>query len=121
MSYGKEDLYDIIDTILFDELKPCERETHYNRLVTALDRHFNPQQMRQTTDNINDFYHELRQLAPTCNFVNVDAEIKSQITVGCNANRIQEKGLYQPQHNPTGTITAHQNIAASELPSSMND
>lgn len=93
MSYGKEDLYDIIDTIISDELKPCERETHYNRLLTALDRHFNPQQMKQTTDNISNFYHELRQLVPTCNFVNVDTEIKSQITVGCNANKIQEKGL----------------------------
>lgn len=42
MSYSGEDIYNITDE-LSDELKSHEGETHYNRLVTTLDNHFNPQ------------------------------------------------------------------------------
>ena len=107
LSSGGDDLYDIVDALPAASLQPVEGQTRLDKLISSIEAHFNPQQnvefqkfifrqKKQQTENIDDFYNELRELAPTCGFTNVDAEIKTQLIAGCKSSKIREKGLSQP-------------------------
>ncbi|KAG1704002.1 hypothetical protein GQR58_004074 [Nymphon striatum] len=108
LSYAGNDLNDIVDSLPSADLLPGEGETHFNKLTNAITNHFNPQintefqrytfrKLTQKSDQIDDFYHALRQHADTCNFGDrISEEIKSQLIAGCKSHKIREKGLSTP-------------------------
>ena len=119
LMYAGPDLNDIVDT--FDEatLAPVDAvaaqdgnpavpaQNVYQRLTTAIHNYFNPRanvefqrylfkRTMQETDNIEDFYSALKALAETCNFADNNAEIKSQLILGCKLDKVRTKGLSDP-------------------------
>ena len=122
LMYAGDDLNDIVDafepaTLLAVAEVPEDEENHiaavtaqtvFDRLKTALTAHFNPhtniefqryvfKQTVQETDDIDDLYTELKQLAETCRFADANAEIKSQLTSSCCLDKVRDKGLSDPE------------------------
>ena len=110
LSYGGEDLHDIWDTFTEEQLKVAQdsNDTVYSKTVDAFTAHFNPSSNTeyqkylfrhtvQETDKIDDYYTVLHHLAPTCQFTDSDAEIKSQIISGCTSDKVRKKGLGDPK------------------------
>ena len=104
LTFAGDELNDIVDTFTEDQLEPDDTETPFSKLVASLSDHFNPQtnveyqkfifrQCQQKTDNIDEYYSELKQLSATCDFADGNAEIKSQLIMGCKSNKVREKGL----------------------------
>ena len=119
LMYAGSDLNDIVDS--FDQaiLQPIaavaaaneqpavDAQNVYQRLTAALTAHFNPRanvefqrylfkRSMQETPEIDDFYCNLKQLSETCQFAEPDAEIKSQIIMGCKLDKVRDKGLSDP-------------------------
>ena len=89
LTFGGEELNDIVDS-LPENATAAEDGERFNKLVTAITNHFNPstnvefqkytfRHIKQTGDNIDSFYSELRQVPTTCSFADKDGEIKSQL------------------------------------------
>ena len=122
LMYGGDDLNDIVDSFdpaLLEPLAAVEaqdgppvvlarpaRDVFY-RLKEALTAHFNPRtniefqkylfkHTVQETDDIDDLHTELKQLAETCQFADINGEVKSQLISGCRLDRVREKGLSDP-------------------------
>ena len=49
--------------------------------------------MQNATETLDQFYTRLRQLASNCEFDKVDAELKSQIILGCKSSTLRRKAL----------------------------
>ena len=107
LSYAGEELNDIVDTFSEQDLQPADGQTRYAKLVGKVTEYFNPTEnteiqkyifrnCQQKSDNIDEFYAELKSLAKTCNFNDSDAEIKSQLIMGCKSKKVREKGLSTP-------------------------
>ena len=107
LSYGGEELNDIVDTFPDGTLTPGEDGTHFGKLKDAISDYFNPKaniefqrytfrNTIQKSDDVEEFYNELKHLAPTCDFANDDGEIKSQLIAGCKSSKVREKGLSTP-------------------------
>ena len=121
LMYGGEDLNDIVDA--FDPaileavdavaadndngIVAVPAQNVFDRLKTALTNHFNPRtniefqrylfkHTIQDMDDIDDLYSELKQLAVTCQFADVNAEVKSQMISGCSLDKVRDKGLSDP-------------------------
>lgn len=141
LTYGGDDLCDIVEAMPVSEITPAEGESCFDKIVAALNSHFNPRvnkeiqrykfrHMKQDTDTIDDFYNMLKQLAPSCDFHNVDDEIKSQLITGCKSDKVREKGLTTPtlplhellQFARTSEITQKhaRTVHSEELSASMN-
>ena len=85
-----------------------KNETHFDKLVLAVQNHFNPEnnteykrfifrkKKQQTTPNIEDFHRELKEAAAMCRFTDRNAEIKSQLITGCLSEKVRQKGLMNP-------------------------
>lgn len=104
LTFAGDELNDIVDTFTVEEVTPTENESKFQKLCDAISNHFSPQSNReyqryvfrhtvQSTDNIDEFYAELKQLSITCQFHDPDAEIKSQLISGCKSQKTREKGL----------------------------
>ncbi|XP_013387429.1 uncharacterized protein LOC106156635 [Lingula anatina] len=116
---GWNDLNDIVDSFDQTLLEPIEAmpETEdrqavpgqnvYACLTVAITAHFNPhayvefqrylfKRTLQDTPNIDDFYYTLKQLVETCQYAQPNAEIKSQIIMGCRLDKVHDKGLRDP-------------------------
>jgi len=119
LMYGGAELNDIVDSLEPALLEPVEAveaaenrpavpaQNVYERLTTAITAHFNPRantefqrflfkQTLQTTPEVDEFYGSLRQLAETCDFHDMDGEIKSQLILGCKLDKVRTKGLSDP-------------------------
>ena len=110
LTFGGDELNDIVDSLVPESLVPVgDAETHLQKLIDAVDAHFNPEanieyqrfmfrRMQQKGDNIDDFYNQLREIAPTCGFLDaqIQQEIKSQLISGCASKKVRQKGLSQP-------------------------
>ncbi|CAB4030059.1 Retrovirus-related Pol poly from transposon, partial [Paramuricea clavata] len=82
----------------------------YKEAVDALNAYFLPQvnstfeeynfrqAKQQHGENIDAYNTRLRQLAQTCDFTDVDKEVKSQIIIGCLSQRLRRQAL---RDNPT--------------------
>ena len=82
---------------IFDTLEDSETETDYKAAVEKLTEYFAPQtniayeiynfrQARQNPGESLDSYHvRLCQLAKTCDFANIDREIKEHIILSCTS------------------------------------
>ena len=103
LTFAGNELNDIVDTLTPEQGKG----ESFDQLCEAITRYFNPQtniefqkylfrKTEQQSDNIEEFYAELKQLAATCGFKDPDIEIKSQLITGCRSIRVREKGLLNP-------------------------
>ena len=104
LHYAGEQVYEIFETFS-DAQKGGDDEEGYQTLKTSLTTYFEPKKnvdyetfiFRQTkqekSENVDAFCTRLRKLAATCDFGNVEREIKSQILVGCTSNRLRRRAL----------------------------
>ena len=51
------------------------------------------QAKQNSGESMNTYHSRLRQLATTCEFADVDKEIKSQIILSCSSQRLRRKAL----------------------------
>ena len=107
LTYAGNDLNDIVESLPDSETTPTPDESVFDKLIQSLNSYFNPKvnkeiqryafrQLHQQTDEIETFYTELKQLAPSCEFHSPDEEIKSQLIAGCKSSKVREKGLNNP-------------------------
>ena len=104
LHYAGEQVYEIYETFS-DAQKGGDDEEGYQTLKTSLTTYFEPKKnvdyetfiFRQTkqekSENVDSFCTRLRKLAATCDFENVEREIKSQILIGCSSTRLRRRAL----------------------------
>ena len=127
LTFVGEQKIDLIDELPSEQTTPEKNETHFDKLVLAVQNHFNPEnnteynqfvfRKKNPTPNIEDFYRELKEAAVMCRFTDANAEIKSQLIIGCLSEKVRQKGLMNPNMllgdlinyaKTTETITKHQ-------------
>lgn len=110
LHYGGEDICEIFEGLQLDET-PSEGETSdtYKTLKDALTLYFMPQvnvdyevykfrECKQNQDETLDAYNNrLRRLAKTCDFTNIDRELKSQLILGCTSSKLRRRALREPK------------------------
>ncbi|CAB4023306.1 Hypothetical predicted protein [Paramuricea clavata] len=79
---------------IFDTLSDTGEDKDYKKAVDALNAYFLP----QVNSDIDAYNTRLRQLAQTCDFTDVEKEVKSQIIIGCLSQRLRRQAL---RDNPT--------------------
>ena len=100
------EMNDLIDELPSEQTTPEKNETHFDKLVLAVQNHFNPEnnteynrfifRKKKPTPNIENFYRELKEAAAMCHFTDKNAEIKSQLITSCLSEKIRQKGLISP-------------------------
>ena len=116
LTFGGDDLNDIVDTFSEEDLRPGENVTHFDKLCSVITTYFNPEQnaefqkyifrhTEQMSDNIDEFYSHLLHIASTCGFTDMNSEIKSQLIAGCKSHKVREKGLANPKLTLTELLT----------------
>ena len=113
LHFAGPEVYDIHDTLTLQEpvvaaadgTFPPGPKDAYESSVSALTKHFDPKsnrqynlyqfrEMRQLCDETLDVYHtRLKKQAAVCKFAQEDEEIKSQIVVGTNNNKLRRIAL----------------------------
>ena len=88
------------------------------KAVQALTNYFTPKQNREyeiyvfrqakqeSNETISAFHTRLRQLAVTCEFGDVDREIKTQIVQSCSSHKLRTKALENPSYTLTQLLDA---------------
>ena len=86
--------------------------------MQALTNYFTPRQNREyeiyvfrqakqeNDESLSAFHTRLRQLAVTCEFNNVDREIKTQIVQSCSSHKLRTKALENPSYTLTQLLDA---------------
>ena len=104
LHYAGENVYEIYETFT-DAQKGGDDEAGYQTLKTSLTTYFEPkknvdyetyifrQAKQEKHENADAFCTRLRKLAATCEFGNVEREIKSQILIGCTSTRLRRRAL----------------------------
>ena len=103
LTFVGEQMNDLIDELLSEQTTPGKNETHFDKLILAVQNHFNPEnnteynwfifQKKKTTSNKEDFHRELKEAAAMCHFTDTNAEIKSLLITGCLSEKIRQKEL----------------------------
>lgn len=95
---------------IFDTLPNTGEDGDYDTAVAKLNEYFSPQvnttyevyNFRQTKqkegESLDSFHTRLRQLAKTCEFSDVDKEIKEHIILTCSSSSLRRRAL---RENPT--------------------
>ena len=95
---------------IFDTLPNTGEDNDYATAVAKLNEYFSPQvnttyevynfrQAKQKEGELLDSYHtRLRQLAKTCEFSDIDKEIKEYIILTCTSSSLRRRAL---RENPT--------------------
>ncbi|VDI12352.1 Hypothetical predicted protein [Mytilus galloprovincialis] len=102
LHYAGESVYDIYDA------EKGETEASYTATKQVLTTYFEPKKNTQMEvykfrthkqkegQSLDEFVTELRKLAKTCEFTNVDKEILSQVIQNCKSNRLRRRALREP-------------------------
>ena len=100
--YAGEEVFDIFDTFTAAQ-KGGEDENGYKTLCKSLTDYFDPkknidfetvkfrQARQEPGETVDAFCVRLRKLASTCNFADLDRELKTQIFCGCTSKRLQRR------------------------------
>ena len=131
LHYAGEAVNDIFDTLSDAETEAEgdeeEDEDPCQKAIQALTNHFTPQRnteyevyvFRQTkqeaNESITEFHTRLRQLARTCEFQDVDREIKTQIVQSCTSHKLRMKALENPQLTLAQLLAAGKAIELSKM------
>ena len=104
LHYAGEATNEIFDTL--PNTTAGEGEDPFDKAVEALTNYFTPKQNREyeiyvfrqakqeNNESISAFHTRLRQLAITCEFADVDREIKTQIVQSCSFHKLRTKALF---------------------------
>ena len=115
LHYAGEATNEIFDTL--PDTTPGEGEDTFEKAVQAL-TNFTPRQNRQyeiyvfrqakqeSNESISAFHTRLTQLAVTCEFADVDREIKTQILQSCSSHKLRTKALENPSYTLTRLLDA---------------
>ena len=86
LSFVGEQMNDLIDELPPEQITPEKNETHFHKLILAVQNHFNPEnnteykrfifRKKKNNPNIEDFYQELKEASAMCHFTDTNAEIK---------------------------------------------
>ncbi|KAK3726804.1 hypothetical protein QZH41_007214 [Actinostola sp. cb2023] len=107
LHYVGEQVNDIFETL--PNTDAGEDENPLDKAIDALTAYFEPKknlayeeyQFRQTKqiagESISAYHTRLRHRTQTCEFDNVDREIKSQIILHCTSSKLRRKALSVPQ------------------------
>ena len=106
LHYAGEDTNEIFDTL--PNTEAAGDENTLTKAIDALTVHFEDKknivfeeyqfrQARQEDDKTIQAYHtRLKKLAQTCEFADVDREIKAQVIQHCTSTKLRRKGLNDP-------------------------
>ena len=93
---------------IFETLEETGPDDDYNTALEKLNTYFLPKKnvayeiyvFRQATQDVNEsidsYCSRLRKLSATCEFTNVDFEIKTQIIQACTSQRLRRRALREP-------------------------
>ena len=102
--FAGEDVYKIFRT-----LEETGEAKDYDIAKAKLTEYFKPQQnieyeryvfrrsQQQPSETLDQYYTRLRQLASTCDFTDIAAEIKSQIVLNGQSSRLRRRALRNPK------------------------
>ncbi|CAE1274094.1 unnamed protein product [Acanthosepion pharaonis] len=104
LTFVGEATNDIINEIPQERVTPEKNETHFDKFVSAVHNHFNPEndteynrfvfrKIKQNSQGIEDFYRKLKEAAAMCRFSDMDSEVISQLITGCLSEKVRQKGL----------------------------
>ena len=108
LHYAGEAVNEIFDTL--PDTTAGEGDDPLDKAVQALTNYFTPKQNREyeiyvfrqakqeNNESISAFHTRLRQLAVTCEFGDVDREIKTQIVQSCCSHKLRTKALENPSY-----------------------
>ena len=108
LHYAGEAVNEIFDTL--PDTTAGEDDDPLDKAVQALTNYFTPKQNREyeiyvfrqakqeSNESISAFHTRLRQLAVTCEFGDVDREIKTQIVQSCSSHKLRTKALENPSY-----------------------
>ena len=138
LHYAGQDVHDIFDTLpeppadappergSGEESQSTVTGDEYEIAIKKLNIYFNPkrnveyeayifrQAKQQKGETLDFFQSRLRQLAATCEFSNVDREVKSQIVAGCLSSRLRRRALRDPKMTLTGLLDHGRALETSE-------
>uniref|UniRef100_H3ARW2 Retrotransposon gag domain-containing protein n=1 Tax=Latimeria chalumnae TaxID=7897 RepID=H3ARW2_LATCH len=104
--YAGESVNDIFDTLPY--AAPGENDNALDKAIDALTAYFTPKQnikyevyifqqaKQEQGENLAAYYTRLRKLAMTCNFMDIDCKIKSQIVQTCLSAKLHRRTLGDP-------------------------
>ena len=116
LHYAGEATNEIFDTL--PDTAAGEGDDPLEKAVQALTNYFTPKQNREyeiyvfrqakqeSNESISAFHTRLRQLAATCEFDDVDREIKTQIVQSCSSHKLRTKALENPSYTLTQLLDA---------------
>jgi hypothetical protein len=111
LHYAGESVYDIYDA------EKDATEATYTATKQVLTTYFEPKKNTQMEvykfhsykqkecQSLDEFVTELRKLAKTCEFANVDNEILSQVIQNCKSNRLCRRALREPDKTLNDILT----------------
>ena len=106
LHYAGEAVNEIFDTL--PGTTATGEESPFDKAVQALTSYFTPRENREyeiyvfrqakqeAGETITAFHTRLRQLALTCDFGDVEREIKTQIVQNCSSHKLRMKALEKP-------------------------
>ena len=124
LHYAGEATNEIFDTL--PDTKPGERKDTFEKAVQTLTNYFTPRQKREykiyvfrqaqqeSNEGISVFHTRLRQLAGTCEFADIDREIKTQIVQSCSSHKLRTKALENPSYTLTQLLDAGRAMELSQ-------
>lgn len=109
--YAGETVYDIY------EAEKRDTDATYEATKDVLKKYFDPKKNTQMEiykfrtckqnegQSLDEFATELRKLAKSCEFPNVDKEILSQVIQNCRSNRLRRRALREPDKSLDDILT----------------
>ena len=122
LHYAGSEVHDIHSTLDLDQ----NEGDVYKRSLNALNEYFQSDKNKEydtfrfrhakqnTGENIDTYHTRLRKLAETCEFTNVNAEIKSQIIQSCKSSRLRRRGLRDRDMDLKQLLTLARTLEISE-------
>lgn len=120
LHYAGETVYDIYDA------EKGQTEATYTATKQVLKTYFEPKKNTQMEvykfrsykqnegQSLDEFVTELRKLAKTCEFQNVDSEILSQVIQNCRSNRLRRRALREPDKTLNDILTLGRTLELSD-------
>lgn len=133
LHFGGEELYDVYEAIPETEKAaiPAEGDAPavdiFERACTCLTNHFIPRQNKEfqryefrrmtqeSGETLEKFVQRLKAMAQTCNFHDIDEEVKSQIIAGCASKILRRQGLSEVAWTLTKLIDTGKALEKSDL------
>ena len=121
LHYAGEQVYDIFETLTdtgesddFD--KACEKLTEYFSLTKNIEYevYVFRKEKQEIGETLDTYHTRLRRLAATCDFTDIDREIKTQIVQNCSSCRLRRRALRDADFSLSAMLAEGRAIELSE-------